>query len=143
VVGWRDRYETGGIRALEDMPRSGRPPEIDEIDVVVATLPMTAGRRASGCDALVGAVAGRRVEDRVRDGGSDLAQMESATVAGADLQIQYRPELDSKIRDVVGLYLHPPEKAVVLCIDEKSQVQPWTGPPRSCRSCPVFRAPDP
>ena len=33
------------------------------------------------------------------------------------------PELDAKIRDVVGLYLNPPEKAVVLCIDEKSQVQ--------------------
>jgi transposase len=33
------------------------------------------------------------------------------------------PELDAKIRDVVGLYLHPPEKAVVLCVDEKSQVQ--------------------
>jgi len=33
------------------------------------------------------------------------------------------PELDAKIRDVVGLYLAPPEKAVVLCIDEKTQVQ--------------------
>ena len=33
------------------------------------------------------------------------------------------PELDAKVRDVVGLYLHPPENAVVLCIDEKSQVQ--------------------
>ena len=33
------------------------------------------------------------------------------------------PELDAKIRDVVGLYLDPPEKAVVLCIDEKSQIQ--------------------
>jgi hypothetical protein len=31
------------------------------------------------------------------------------------------PELDAKIRDVVGLYLNPPEKAVVLCIDEKSR----------------------
>jgi hypothetical protein len=33
------------------------------------------------------------------------------------------PELDAKIRDVVGLYVNPPEKAVVLCIDEKSQIQ--------------------
>jgi hypothetical protein len=38
VVGWRARYETGGIGALEDLPRSGRPPEVDEIAVVVATL---------------------------------------------------------------------------------------------------------
>lgn len=33
------------------------------------------------------------------------------------------PELEAKIRDVVGLYLNPPDKAVVLCIDEKSQIQ--------------------
>ena len=38
MVNWRARYVAGGIRALEDQPRSGRPPEIDEIDVVVATL---------------------------------------------------------------------------------------------------------
>jgi hypothetical protein len=33
------------------------------------------------------------------------------------------PELDAKIRDIVGLYLDPPENAVVVCIDEKSQIQ--------------------
>ncbi|MGH3940107.1 MAG: IS630 family transposase [Pseudonocardiaceae bacterium] len=33
------------------------------------------------------------------------------------------PELEAKITDVVGLYLHPPENVVVLCVDEKSQVQ--------------------
>jgi hypothetical protein len=33
------------------------------------------------------------------------------------------PELEGKIPDVVGLYLHPPEKAVVLCVDEKPQIQ--------------------
>lgn len=40
------------------------------------------------------------------------------------------PQLEAKIRDVVGLYLNPPDKAVVLCVDEKSQVQAleWTAP---------------
>ncbi len=33
------------------------------------------------------------------------------------------PQLEAKVRDVVGLYLNPPEKAVVLCVDEKSQIQ--------------------
>src|ERR671938_243641 len=33
------------------------------------------------------------------------------------------PQLEGKIRDVVGLYLHPPEKAVVLCVDEKPQIE--------------------
>ena len=32
-------------------------------------------------------------------------------------------ELEAKVRDVVGLYLNPPEKAIVLCVDEKSQIQ--------------------
>ena len=33
------------------------------------------------------------------------------------------PQLEAKVVDVVGLYLHPPENAVVLCVDEKSQIQ--------------------
>jgi transposase len=33
------------------------------------------------------------------------------------------PQLEAKIRDVVGLYLQPPENAIVLCVDEKSQIQ--------------------
>ena len=44
-------------------------------------------------------------------------------MAARDVQVLHRPELDAKIRDVVGLYLHPPENAVVVCIDEKSQIQ--------------------
>src|SRR5579859_6672723 len=38
VIGWRDRYQQGGITALGDEPQSGRPAEISEADVVVATL---------------------------------------------------------------------------------------------------------
>jgi transposase len=38
VIGWRDRYRQGGIVGLKDEPRSGRPREIDDVDVVVATL---------------------------------------------------------------------------------------------------------
>jgi hypothetical protein len=33
------------------------------------------------------------------------------------------PELEAKIRDVVGLYLDPPDKAIMLCLDKKSQIQ--------------------
>jgi len=35
------------------------------------------------------------------------------------------PQFLEKLTDVVGLYLNPPEKAVVLCVDEKSQIQRW------------------
>jgi hypothetical protein len=40
------------------------------------------------------------------------------------------PGLEAKIDDVVGLYLHPPAKAVVLCVDERPQIQALEGPPR-------------
>jgi transposase len=124
VVGWRARYEEGGIAVLEDQPRSGRPREIDEIAVVVATL---------------------------ADEGRPPARLGvthwSARLLGVELGISFAsvariwrkwnlqpwrvetfkfstdPELDAKIRDIVGLYLAPPENAVVLCVDEKSQVQ--------------------
>jgi hypothetical protein len=38
-----------------------------------------------------------------------------------------------KLIDVAGLYLNPPDKAVVLCVDEKIQTQAWTVPNRVCR----------
>jgi transposase len=43
------------------------------------------------------------------------------------------PLFVDKVRDIVGLYLSPPEKALVLCVDEKSQIRPWTGRHRCCR----------
>ena len=108
VVDWRARYDAGGIGSLQDMARSGRPPEIDEIDVVVATL----------------AEDGRPPEHLgVTHWSSRLLAAELkisfATVARIwrkwDLQpwrtetfkFSTDPELDSKIRDVVGLYLDP------------------------------------
>jgi hypothetical protein len=49
------------------------------------------------------------------------------------------PQFIDKVRDIVGLYLDPPERALVLCVDEKSQIQAWTAPPRPCRLCPPSR----
>jgi hypothetical protein len=53
--------------------------------------------------------------------------VEPAAVADRDVQVLHRPELDAKIRDVVGLHLAPPDKAVVVCIDENSWVQALDG----------------
>jgi transposase len=44
-------------------------------------------------------------------------------VAAGDIQVLHRPTAGAKVRDVVGLYLNPPTNAVVLCVDEKSQIQ--------------------
>ena len=43
------------------------------------------------------------------------------------------PQFIDKVRDVVGLYLNPPEQAIVLCVDEKSQVQALDRRNRCCR----------
>jgi transposase len=108
VVDWRSRYDAGGIRALDDQPRSGRPPKIDEIDVVVATL----------------AADGRPPEHLgVTHWSARLLAAELgisfATVARIwrkwklqpwrreTFKFSTDPELDAKIRDVVGLYLNP------------------------------------
>ena len=77
--------------------------------------------------ALVVAAAGRSPRDRARDlervGRQDLARVGPAAVAAGDVQVLHRPQLEAKVRDVVGLYLDPPDNAVVLCVDEKSQIQ--------------------
>ena len=54
--------------------------------------------------------------DRGRSGGCSRGGRET-------FKFSTDPELEAKVRDVVGLYLNPPEKAIVLCVDEKSQVQ--------------------
>ena len=38
-------------------------------------------------------------------------------------KFSYDPEFEAKLADIVGLYLDPPERAMVLCVDEKSQIQ--------------------
>jgi transposase len=123
VVGWRARYDAGGITALHDQPRSGRPPEIDEIDVVVATLaddgrPPARLRAPHWSARLLGAHLGvsfTSVARIWRKWGLQPWRLQSFAFAT-------EPELDARIRDVVGLYLNPPERVVVLCVDEKPQV---------------------
>ena len=124
VVDWRARYDAGGIDFLHDQPRSGRPPEIDEVAVVVATLAED-GRPPEHLGVthwsarLLGAELGisfASVARIWRKWGLQPWRTET-------FKFSTDPELDAKIRDVVGLYLHPPEKAVVLCVDEKSQIQ--------------------
>jgi transposase len=124
VIGWRDRYETGGIAALEDEPRSGRPAEIDEIEVVVATL-ADGGRPperlgithwSSRFLAAELGISFASVARIWRKWGIQPHRVET-------FKFSTDPQLEPKIRDVVGLYLDPPANAVVVSVDEKSQIQ--------------------
>ena len=49
------------------------------------------------------------------------------------------PLFVEKVRDVVGLYLNPPERALVLCVDEKTQIQALNRTHRCSRCCPARR----
>jgi transposase len=124
VIGWRDRYQRGGIKALEDQPRSGRPPRIDEVDVVVATL-ANDGRPPPRLGI---------THWSARFLAAELG-ISFATVARIwrkwhiqphrveTFKFSTDPQLEAKVRDVVGLYLAPPDNAVVVSVDEKSQIQ--------------------
>jgi len=124
VIGWRDRYQHGGIKALEDQPRSGRPPHIDEVDVVVATLandgrpPPRLGithwsARFLAAELGISFASVARIWRKWRIQPHRIETFKFST----------DPQLEPKIRDVVGLYLDPPQNAVVVSVDEKSQIQ--------------------
>ena len=126
VSSWRARYEAGGMDALADLPRSGRPPVVDEAAVVVATLnPPPAELGVTHWSA-------RLMSDHLRSEGMPVSFAEVARI-WRDWSLQPHrietfkfstdPRLEAKIRDVVGLYLDPPANAVVVCLDEKSQIQ--------------------
>jgi len=121
VIAWRERYRTGGIAALADAPRSGRPRSIDEAAILARTLepPPAALGVTHWSSRLLAAALGvgdATVARAWRRYGLQPWRRES-------FKFSTDPELEAKVRDVVGLYLDPPEKAVVLCVDEKSQIQ--------------------
>ncbi len=132
VIGWRDRYQAGGIAALEDQPRSGRPAEIDEIKVVVATL-VNDGRppRRLGITHWSARFMATELGISFASVARIWRKWHIQPHRIETFKFSTDPELEAKIRDVVGLYLAPPDNAVVVCVDEKSQIQALdrTAPP--------------
>ena len=121
VIGWRERYATGGLDGLLDRPRSGRPRVVDHRRVVAATLrppPKRLGvtHWSSRLLARQLGVSNGTVARAWREYG--VAPWRAET-----FKFSTDPELVAKVTDVVGLYLAPPQNAVVLCVDEKSQIQ--------------------
>ena len=121
VIGWKRRYAAEGIGGLDDRRKSGRPKRVDEVEVVLATLeppPQRLGVTHWSSRLLANelGISHVWVSKIWRKWGLQPWRTET-------FKFSTDPELEAKIRDVVGLYLHPPENAIVLCIDEKSQVQ--------------------
>ena len=91
VIGWRDRYEQGGIAGLEDEPRSGRPAEIDEIEVVVATLADGGRPPRLGITHWSARFLAAELGISFASRGADLAEMGHPAAPDRDVQVQHRP----------------------------------------------------
>ena len=121
VIKWRGRYEAGGVSGLVDTARSGRPRQVDHARIVAATLsrPPKKYGVTHWSSRLLGrhlGIGDATVARAWREYGVQPWRLET-------FKFSTDPELVAKVTDVVGLYLNPPENAIVLCVDEKSQIQ--------------------
>jgi transposase-like protein/transposase len=121
VIKWRDRFVADGIAGLSDLPRSGRPKTIDDAQIIAATLDAPPAKLA------VTHWSSRLLAKHLGIGDATVARAWRAYRVQPWRQGTFKfstdPELEAKVRDVVGLYLDPPRNAIVLCVDEKSQIQ--------------------
>jgi transposase len=121
VIAWKKRYAAEGVGGLDDRKKAGRPRTTDDVAIVLRTLeppPEHLGvtHWSSRLLAAELGLSNVKVADVWREYG--LQPWRTQT-----FKFSTDPQLEAKLRDVVGLYLNPPDKAVVLCVDEKSQVQ--------------------
>jgi Homeodomain-like domain len=128
---WRLRFLERRLDGLWDEPRPGAPRTVTDDDVervIVKTLEATPANATQWSTRSMAAATGmsQPTVSRIwRAFGLKPHRVET-------FRLSPDPQFVEKVRDVVGLYLNPPDAAVVLCVDEKSQIQALD------RSAPVF-----
>ena len=120
VILWRNRFSRGAVDAISgDLPRSGRKPRIDAAEIVrltTQTKPEAATHWSTRTLAAKLGISDSTVLKVWRANGLKPHLVET-------FKVSRDPMFVEKLEDIVGLYLSPPEHALVLCCDEKSQVQ--------------------
>jgi transposase len=119
---WRSRYIERGLAGLLDEPRPGAPRRItdDQVEaVVVKTLESTPRDATHWSTREMAKASGLSDTSVLRIWHAFGLQPHRAET----FKLSNDPQLVEKVRDIVGLYLNPPERALVLCADEKAQIQ--------------------
>ncbi len=119
---WRERFRLGGVDALHDEPRPGAPRTINDAkveEIVARTLETKPDNATQWSTRMMAKAAGvsQNAVVRIWRAFGLKPHMEQTFKLSKD------PYFIEKVRDIVGLYMAPPDRAVVLCVDEKTQVQ--------------------
>jgi putative transposase len=122
VCKWRQRYLQEGISALHDELRAGRPRSISDEEVATLIRKTLNSKPKDGTHWTIRSMAKETKLSR-----PTVHRVWNAFGLQPHRQRHFKLSTDpffvEKVRDIVGLYLNPPDKAMVLCVDEKSQVQ--------------------
>jgi transposase len=120
VARWRERYLERGLQGIErDAPRGAPPLKVDVAKLVELTTQTTPEAATHWSTRKMGAVLGVSASTVMRHW--QAHGLKPHLVRG--FKVSRDPKFVEKLEDIVGLYMCPPEHALVLCCDEKSQVQ--------------------
>ena len=130
VIAWRDRFAKGGIAAIEsDLPRSGRKPTIDTAEIVRMTTQTTPE----------GATHWSTRKLAAHLGISDTTVLKVWRANGLKphlvetFKVSRDPDFIEKLEDIVGLYMSPPEHALVLAATRRARCRRWIELSQACR----------
>lgn len=121
VMRWLARFREGGLPALEERPKSGRPRRYDATQR--AKIAAAACRPPRGQNRWTVRALAEHV-DVPKSVVHEVLQRERIQPHRVRYYMHSSdPRFEERLEDIVGLYLHPPEHAVVLCVDEKTGIQ--------------------